>query len=114
MGSSIYDLDDFIRFLAANGWRYPLGVGGWTRRRNGKNSKPEKRPKNAVHTPSRVQALSGCRSHLLKRTRGEPHKPLLIEYENPRRKVPAAIFSRLLAMQYCPRRYYIKVGRLSI
>jgi hypothetical protein len=43
----------------ANGWRYPLGVGVWTRPRNGIPLKPEKAQKNAGRTPSRVHALLG-------------------------------------------------------
>jgi hypothetical protein len=45
--------------LLPNGQRYPLGVGVGIRRRNGKNSKLNKCPKNAAHTPSRVHALLG-------------------------------------------------------
>jgi hypothetical protein len=51
-----------INDSAPNGWRYPLGVGGWIHRRNGKNSKPRKKPKNAPRTPSRVHALLGALS----------------------------------------------------
>jgi len=43
----------------ANGWRYPLGVGAWTRRRNGSLPKPREMPENAVRTPSRVHAVLG-------------------------------------------------------
>ena len=44
---------------APNGSRYPLGVGGWIRPRNGIPRKPSKCSKNAARTPSRVHALLG-------------------------------------------------------
>ena len=40
-----------------NDLRYPLGVGGWTRRFAGTNFKPGKRSKNAARTPRRVHAV---------------------------------------------------------
>jgi len=43
----------------ANGWRYPLGVGGGTRRQNGENSQPREMLENAVRTPSRLHAVLG-------------------------------------------------------
>src|SRR5512134_1233414 len=43
-----------------NGWRYPLGVGGWIHPRNGTPRKPETCSKNAGPTPSRVHALLGA------------------------------------------------------
>jgi hypothetical protein len=46
-------------FDSLNGSRYPLGVGGWIRRRNGENSKRRKTLENAARTPSRLHALFG-------------------------------------------------------
>ena len=46
-----------------NGWRYPLGVGGWISPRNGSPPKSEKSSKNAARTPSRVHALLGAVYH---------------------------------------------------
>ena len=46
--------------LAPNGSRYPLGVGGWIRPRNGTPPKPDKCLKNAGPTPSRVHAVLGA------------------------------------------------------
>ena len=41
-------------------WRYPLGVGGGIRPRNGIPRQPEKSSKNAAPIPSRVHALLGA------------------------------------------------------
>ena len=41
-----------------NGLRYPLGVGGWIRPRNGIPPKPEK-AQNAARTPSRICFVKG-------------------------------------------------------
>jgi len=49
--------------LLANGSRYPLGVGGWSRPRNGSPRKLGKGLKNAARTPSRVHAVLGGACH---------------------------------------------------